>query len=296
MKVLFTTSSFNIDLIPQDFDFVLNPFGRKLTEQELIDLLKKHNPVAIVAGVESITKQVLTSTRALKVISRVGSGVDSIDLDSAQELGIKVLNTPDAATNAVAELTIGLILNLIRSVSRSDLNIKKGLWIRPMGNLLFNKTVGIIGCGRIGTRVSQILKCFGCNVIGYDSYLTVHEDILLTSMEHLLASSDIITLHIPYSENTHNLIDNDEIQLMKENCFIINTSRGGLINESTLYNSLVSGRIKGAAIDCFEFEPYSGSLLELDNVILTAHIGSYAIESRNIMEVEAIKNVINSLL
>lgn len=295
MKVLFTTSSFNTSLIPKEWDTKLNPLQRKLTEDEVLELIEEFDPIAIVAGVEPLTKVVLRKAKSLKVISRCGSGLDSIDQIEADKLGIKVVNTPDSATVAVAELTVALILETLRKIYLSDLSIRENQWVRPMGNQLNGKIVGIIGCGRIGTYVAKLLEGFGCKLIGYDSYLTQHNIISLQSFDKVISESDIISLHLPYSKETHHLIGNNEFKRMKEGSFVVNASRGGLLDEQALYENLITGHIRGAAIDCFEKEPYSGVLKTLDNIVMSAHIGSYAIEARELMENQALENLIKEL-
>lgn len=295
MKILCTVSTFNEDLFPKEIEVIYNPLKRKLNEQEVIELILSIKPVGIIAGVEPLTNNVLKHASELRVISRCGSGMDSIDLVSAENFGIKVLNTPDAATIAVAELTIALILGNLRQIHISDSSIRNGEWIRPMGYLLNNKTVGIIGCGRIGTYVATLLKSFGCRILGYDKHLENHNIIDITSLDHLLRESDIITLHMPYSSENHNFFGSVEMEKMKSNSFIINTSRGNLLDEDALYVNLVNGKIKGASLDCFEQEPYIGKLASLKNVFLTAHIGSYAVESRELQEQQAVDNLLNEL-
>lgn len=295
LKVLITTSTFNSDIVPKEWKTKFNPFQRRLSEQEVSDLIDSFDPIAMVAGTEPITRKVLRRSKSLRVISRCGSGLDSIDLEEAENLGIKILNTPDTATAAVAELTIGLILEMLRNIRLSDLSIRESLWYRPMGNLLKGKIVGIVGCGRIGTYVAELLKVFGCKLIGYDSYLEEHKNITLKSLESVLTDSDIISLHLPYSSETHHMIGNEQFKLMKKNSFIVNTSRGGLLDEQSLFEYIKTGHIKGAAIDCFEMEPYRGDLTSIDNVVMTAHIGSYAIEAREMQEKQAIENLIIEL-
>jgi D-3-phosphoglycerate dehydrogenase / 2-oxoglutarate reductase len=295
MRILCTTSSFNKSLFPDNLEVVYNPYNRKLTETELVDLLIEHQPIAIVAGIERITKKALSVAKNLRVISRVGAGVDSIDIEAANELGIKIFNTPDAVTDAVAELTLGLIIDLLRGISFTDRNIRAGKWIRFMGNLLSGKTIGIIGCGRIGTKTANYLSSFGCKILGYDKYLDSHKDIRLTSLDTLFAEADIISLHLPLSDDTHHFIDASKLNMMKKTCSLVNASRGGLIDENALFNALSNSKIRSAAIDCFDIEPYNGKLIELDNVLLTSHIGSYAVESRYLMEYEAMNNLMTEL-
>lgn len=295
MKILCTTSRFNKELIPADYELILNPYKRKLTEEEAGELVELHQPEAIIAGVEPLTKKVLQKAKNLKVVSRCGIGLDSVDLDAAKEFGIAVTNTPDGPTLAVAELTLGLVLNLLRDIQISDTSIRNGKWERPMGNLLNGKTVGIIGCGRIGTAVAKLVKAFGCNVWGFDKYVKINEHIEMIPFETLISGADIITLHIPYSEETHNILGPRELFAMKNGAYVINASRGGLIDEEVLYERLKAGELKGAALDCYNTEPYIGPLKELKNVLLTAHIGSYAEEARILQEKQAVENVITQL-
>lgn len=292
MKILCTTSIFNRDLIPEGFEFIFNPYKRKLTEAEVIELIKLHQPEAMIAGVEPLTRKVLQTANSLKLISRCGIGLDSVDLDAAKELGITVTNTPDGPTRAVAELTLGLMLNLLRLIHISDASIRSGKWERPMGALLEGKIVGIIGCGRIGTAVAKLVKAFGCIVWGYDKYIKSNEHMNMIPFEELIAEADIITLHIPYSKETHNILGSKELSSMKKDAFVINASRGGLIDEEALYERLKLRALKGAALDCYNDEPYEGPLKELRNVLLTAHIGSYAEEARILQEKQAVENLI----
>lgn len=301
-NVLITTSSF-ADNVPDllvsmestGLKPILNPYRRKLSEDEVAALIKEFRPIGIIAGVEPLTRTVMTTAPFLKVISRCGIGMDSVDLAAAAELGIKVTNTPDAPTIPVAELTIGLMLTLLRSLHLSDASIRRGEWERPMGTLLHGKTVGIIGCGRIGSCVARIASAFGCRLIGYDPYCSDHPHIELTTLEYLLRVADVVSLHFPHSRENHHLIDGEKLALMKPEAVLINASRGGLIDEVALAGALVAGNLSGAALDCFESEPYSGSLVGLKNTLLTGHIGSYAREGRMIMERQAVDNLLKAL-
>jgi len=301
--VLITTSSFGredntpLTMIAKcGFEPVLNPFGRKLTEEEVIQLFHKYKPIAMIAGVEPLTDRVLKNAEGLKVISRCGIGLDNVDIDAARKLGIVVTNTPDAPTQAVAELTVGLILAVLRNVPHMDRALRDGKWERPMGTLLSEKTVGIIGCGRIGSAVARLLKGFNCNLIGFDPFLSYHPEIHLTTLEKLLTTAEIITIHVPYSNSVHYFINEDKLKLMRPTAILVNTSRGGLVDENALYRVLKEKRIAGACLDCYEQEPYSGPLRELSNVVLSAHVGSYAREARIKMEIEAVDNLLNALL
>lgn len=293
MNVLTTTSSFGIDSFPSLLNVIHNPYKRRLTEEEAISLIEQYQPVGIIAGVEPLTRKVLEKAKNLKIISRCGIGLDSVDLEAAREFGIKVTNTPDAPTASVAELTLGLILCLARRINNLDALIRNGGWKGPQGNLLKDKMVGIVGCGRIGTYVAKLVSAFGCRVIGYDPFINNHDICEMTTFDEVIKSADIITLHIPYSEGNRHMIGEEQLNKMKKSALLINAARGGLIDEVALYKALKAGQIAGAALDCFENEPYKGSLTELDNVVLTAHMGASAFEARTIMEQQAIDNLVN---
>ena len=271
----------------------LNPFATRLTEDQAIDLLGT-NTIGLIAGLEPLTEKVLTSAKSLKVIARVGTGLDSVDLVAAKKLGITVLNTPDAPTQAVAELTLGHILGLLRNISVADRQIRNGVWKGLMGSLLQTKTVGIIGFGRIGKRVAALLSAFGAKVIISDELATSTE-YLNVGLNELCAKSDVITLHLPYNYSTHHIINEKQLNLMKKGSYFVNISRGGLVDEDALLVALKSGRIAGAALDCFEHEPYDGELRNFDNVQITAHMGSYARETRDLMEREASQLLVDAL-
>lgn len=303
-RILITTSSFGKnDPAPLEMlrraghETALNPFGRKLTEDEIAELIRKHEPQGILAGVEPLTRGVLSigRQRGLKAIARAGIGMDSVDIDTAREFNISVTNTPDAPTAAVAELALGMILALLRKIHISDASIRENNWNRPMGRLLSGKTVGIVGCGRIGSKVASYLTPFGCKILGCDPACTTHELIEMTDIDRLLAQSDIVSLHLPYSSETHHFMDKKRIQAMQKGAFLVNTARGELIHEPGLFAALADGHLAGAALDCFEQEPYTGELKRLDNVLLTAHIGSYARESRITMEKQAVENILSQL-
>ena len=281
------------DLKKAGIEVKLNPFAARLTEEQVIDLLGT-DTIGLIAGLEPLTKNVLQAAKSLKVIARVGTGLDSVDLVAAKELEIIVLNTPDAPTKAVAELTIAHILGLLRHVSQADRQIRSGVWKGLMGSLLETKTVGIVGFGRIGKRVATLLSAFGASVIISDAQVK-SGDFQNVGLDELCTRSDIVSLHLPYSEATHHIIDEKRMNLMKKGSFIVNISRGGLVDEAMLLVALKSGHIAGAALDCFEQEPYEGELRNLENVQITAHMGSYARETRDLMEQEASRLLVNAL-
>ena len=297
-KVLISTSSFAeydrkpISLLEgSGLEVKLNPFGRKLTENEAKDLYMGVD--FIIAGIEPITRNVLESSKSIKVISRCGTGLDNIDLDASKELGVEVFNTPYGPTLAVAELTMGLILNILRKINQTDKVLRKGIWQKNMGSLLQGKNVGIIGFGKIGQKVAELLISFDANVGYYDVNVIEHSlDCKPFDMISLLSWANIISIHSSLLSKEAILGEN-EFRTIKKGSYIINTSRGGMVDEEVLYSALKDGHIAGACLDVFDKEPYKGKLAELDNVILTPHIGSYAREARIKMEINAVQNLLS---
>lgn len=303
MKVLISTSSFaSHNRLPlallesSGIDYTLNPYGRTLKPTEVVELAKGHT--GIIAGTEELSRETLMQLPSLKVISRVGVGLDNVDIDTCKQLNIKVKNTSNSVTQAVAELTVGFILIISRGIGLMNQQMHNGVWDKKMGNLVSCKTVGIIGLGRIGKRVALLLKPFNVEIISFDPFPDREwarvNDIRFVQIDELIQCSDIVTIHIPYSRENHHFIDMTKLKMMKKSAYIINTARGGLIDELALYDCLKNGDVRGACIDVFDNEPYNGPLNELDNVILTPHIGSYAVESRIEMEIEATNNFIES--
>ena len=299
-KILFTTSTFDqkechelIELQQRGFELVFNPHKRRLSECEVRELLDPQ-VVAILAGVEPLTRNVLSGALGLKVVSRCGVGLDSVDLMAASELDIVVRNTPDAPSLPVAELALAQMLNLLRHVSCADRTIRSGKWSPLMGALLSNKTIGIVGFGRVGRQLTKVLAGFDVNILIADpntSLGAINGNIKKTELDSLLVNSDIVSLHLPYTPESHHIIDSRALGLMRNNAYLINISRGGLVDEVALADALMSGVLAGAALDVFEDEPYAGPLLQFDNVVLTSHMGSYAKESRARMEQEAVSNL-----
>jgi D-3-phosphoglycerate dehydrogenase len=300
-KVLITTSSFSLGNFAQakslhdaGISLEMNPHGRRLSEDEIAELVAT-DVIAILAGLEPLTDRVLSNAKSLRVIARCGTGLDSVDLQAASRLGIDVFNTPDAPTQAVAELTIAHMLNSLRHISTTDSNMRSGKWTPTMGSLLATKTVGLIGVGRIGSAVAKLAQAFGTRVIGFDPVVSSHNSVELLSLDEVLNQADIVSLHVPINDQTHHILNANTISRMKPGSIVVNVSRGGLIDESALHDALKSQHLSGAALDCFEDEPYSGPLLQLPGVRVTAHMGSYARETRDLMEVEASTNLVNGL-
>ena len=304
MKVLASPSSIGqIDLKPFElleangYEVVKNPFGRKLTEEETITLGK--DCIGIVAGVESLNAKVINALPNLKCISRVGVGMDSVDIPFAESKGIKVLNTPDGPTRAVAELTLGLTMSLLRKIPNAHYDLKNRLWKKQTGNLLLGKRVGVLGLGRIGRMVAETFRSLGNTVSGFDLYPNKEwaekNEVEILGFDELLSTCDILTIHVPGNRDGSSIISTDQLALLKNDCFIVNVSRGGVIDEDALYDDLKGGKLAGVALDVFSKEPYDGKLCELNNVVLTPHIGSYAKEGKLKMEVDAVNNLINTL-
>ncbi len=268
-------------------EIIKNPFGRKLTKQELIGLLP--GVKGLIAGLETLDAEVIRKSE-LKVISRCGSGMSNVDIEAAGRYGIKIFSTPNGPTSAVAELTLGAMLNLLRMVSLMDRDLHEGRWTKKIGMQLEGKTVVIIGLGRIGRKVVSLLKPFNVRLIAVDP--DVREDIdgvEVLPLDKALTEADIITIH---SSGEQQIIGDDEFRLIKRGTFLLNAARGGVINESSLIQAIEGEQIAGAWLDTFSIEPYVGSLTKYPQVLLTPHVGSYTLECRRAMEMEAVDNLI----
>lgn len=279
-------------------EYLINPIGRKLKENELAEMVADFD--VLIAGTEPITDKVMSRASKLKLISRVGIGLDGIDLLAAERRGIRVSYTPDAPAPAVAELTIGLMLSLLRSVHVSNAQMHRGDWHRYFGRRIPEVTIGIIGVGRIGGRVLRRLAGFGTpRILVNDLHpdLKVAPDLKLewVDKEEIYSNADVISLHLPLTPHTKNMIRREQLLHMKPDAMIINTSRGGIINEHDLAEVLNSGHLSGAAIDVFEHEPYAGELAQIDRCLLTSHMGSMSIDCRTRMEIEATEEAVRFL-
>ncbi|MEW6679512.1 MAG: phosphoglycerate dehydrogenase [bacterium] len=304
MKVLISSRSFGktgaegIEILKKaGLEPIINTTGKKLNENDLLKMAD--GVVGIIAGTEKIPEKIILEINSLKVISRYGVGLDNIDLNAAKQKGILVFNTPDSPTDAVSELTLSLILNLLRKICAVDREIRKGSWQPQLGNLLSGKTVGILGLGKIGKKVVQLLEPFNAKFLTYeknpDKEFISKYNIDVVSFDTVLTKSDIITIHLPSTEETNHILGEKEFLKMKQTALLINTARGDLIDEKALYNALKNKIIAGAALDVFENEPYTGKLKELDNTILTPHIGSCTVETRKRMDIESAENLIAGL-
>ena len=289
-------------LAANGFKFIVNPFRRKLTEAELIQQVLDIE--VIIAGTERITKKVLDSAKKLRHISRVGVGLDNVDLLEAKKRGISVSYTPEAPAPAVAELTIGLMISLLRKIGEANLMMHQGKWERFMGRRISEITLGLIGVGRIGGRVLRRLRGFGAprilvnDLLADQSLNRAVPELRLewVSKELIFQQADLISLHVPLTLRTQGMVGPREFAAMKSDALIINTSRGGVVDEEALYQALKADKIGGAAIDVFEKEPYDGPLQELPNCLLTSHMGSMSQDCRTRMEIEATEEAIRFLL
>lgn len=274
-----------------------------ISKKELIEEIKNKHAI-ILRGRTKLDKEVLGNANELKLIVRAGVGLDNIDVNYAESKGIKVFNTPGANANAVAELTVCLILALLRGVNRGDMALKKGEWIKDLlvGRELKGKTVGILGFGRIGYEVAKKLRCFDCKIIAYSrsdkSERAKELGIEFTrNLDELLSSCDIITIHLPLTSETYKFMNKERIMKMKKGSYLINTSRGAIIDESALIEALEKGHIAGAALDVFEQEPplsdLERRLISMNNVITTPHIAGQSIEALENESIEAARIIIN---
>lgn len=304
-KILITsTSFFKAGPVPlqqlKEFncEIIENPYGRPLKEDELIPLLVDVD--GVIAGLDEFGEKVLKSSNRLKVISRYGVGIDNIDMEAAKRLGIFVINTPDVNTQAVADLTFGLILSVSRKIPQSHQSTRKGRWERFIGREVYGKRLGIIGLGRIGKAVANRAKGFEMEIIAYDvqrdeSFAETLE-IKFLPLDDLLMEADFVTLHCGLNPQTKGLIGPRELGLMKETAYLINTARGELVDERALYEALKEGKIAGAGLDVYEQEPpLESPLLSLENAVTTGHIAAYTDEAIKEMALASVKNLLSAL-
>jgi len=297
VKVLLGPSSFGAQdktpihrLKEAGFEVIDNPFKRKLTREELLNLLP--GVKGLIAGLEPLEREVLEKSQ-LKVISRCGSGLSNVDLEAAKQLGIIVRSTPLAPVTSVAELTIGCLLSLLRQVPQMNQDLRNKQWSKRIGRQLSDMSVAIIGFGNIGKKVGQLLCAFGAKVVAVDPLLSgVIDHIPIVNLDEALKCSDIIILHCSGNKC---ILGQREFSLMKDGVYVLNAARGELIDESALKLALDAEKVAGAWLDTFIEEPYNGVLIQYPQVILTPHVGSYTLECRRQMEIEAAENLIDAM-
>ena len=261
----------------------------EITPEQIAEKIGMYE-VVVVRSRTKITRELIQRAEKCKIIARVGVGLDNIDQDAAKEKNIRVINAVEGAMNAVAELVVGLMLSLAREIPRADREVRNGNWIKKelMGTELRGKYLGIVGLGNIGKRLGRLAKSFNMNIIGFD-VMPIDEEfskevgLMKADLGTLLASSDYVSLHVPLLDSTKHMINAENIATMKNTARIINTSRGGVIDEDALYDALKNGKLGGAALDVFEIEPAtSNNLRELPNFISTPHMGAQTKEAQSL--------------
>jgi len=244
--------------------------------------------VVVVRGRTKLSRELIEKADKCKIIARVGVGLDNIDQEAAKEKNVRVINAVEGATTAVAELVIGLMLSMAREIPRADREIRNGNWIKKelMGSELKGKYLGIIGLGNIGKRLGRLARALNMNIIGYDvipidDEFSKEVGLMKADLDTLLSSADYVSFHVPLLDSTRHMINAEKLKMMKNTARIINTSRGGVIDEEALYNSLKDGSLAGAALDVFEVEPATeNKLITLPNFIATPHIGAQTKEAQ----------------
>lgn len=307
IKVLVTPTSFTAQtenrasrLLKEFADqIVFNPLGRPLKGEEVIGLLEGVD--GYIAGLDYIDSSVIEAApKSLKVISRYGAGVDRVDLRAAAARSIRVTNTPGANAEAVADLTLGLILAAARGIALADRRIREGLWPRQKGMEIFGKKLGLVGLGTIGQRVAKRAQGFSMEVLVHDPFLdrtqAAREGLREVTLADLLRESDVITLHAPLTPETRGLIDRSALELVKPGVIIVNTARFELLDQAAVIKGLEEGRIHGLGLDVFDREPPEGSpLLDQDRVVLSPHAGAHTREATERMALMAVENLIDVL-
>ena len=264
-------------------EVVVEPGWAGMSEAELIKMVDGFD--GVICGVEPFTREVIFSLPRLRAICRTGVGFNSIDLEAAKERGAIVTTTPGANRHAVADHTIGLMIMLAHRIPENQQMIVNKKWTRVVGRDVYRKTVGIIGVGAIGKEVALRANGFSMEILGHDIVLdnefAQSVGLRYTSLEEIMSRSDFIAIHVPYYTTTHYIIGAKELALVKPDAYLINTARGGLVDETALYNALVEKRLKGAALDVAEDEPnFDSPLMTLENVIWTPHVAGITDESR----------------
>ena len=270
--------------------FALNHTGQRVTPSQLLE--EGRGATVLIAGVESYDAGTIAKLPALRCISRCGVGVDAIDLAAARDRGITVLNTPDVPTQAVAELTVAMILGLSRQLQRNTELMRRREWTRIEAHLVSGRTLGLIGLGRIGRRVLELLRPFGMTVLAADPQANpawaAQQGIEIVPLSRLLASADIVSIHASAAGTSKLTLGEAELASMKKGALLVNVARGSMVDEPALVRALQEGRLAGAALDVYAQEPYAGPLCDLPNVILTPHSATLTVETRVAMELECV--------
>jgi len=270
-----------------------NPYSRRLTEAEAFEYLADKD--GLIAGLEPLNRKVLENAKSLKAIARVGIGIENVDSEAARQLGIKVSNTPDGPTHAVAEMTLTTALVLSRKLLEVDRKMHQGHWAKDIGRGLSGQKVLFAGYGRIGRTTAALMRSFGVEILVFDPFIT-EKDLQagekLVSLQEGLPQADIITLH---ANSREVILGEEEFDLVKNGVILLNSARGELVDEKAFIKALESGKVASGWFDAFWEEPYKGRLLEFDNVLLTPHMGTYTQQCRLAMEMDAVNNLLRDL-
>ena len=291
MRILVTPSSFGecgsepLQLLQASgLDIQFNSKKRRLSREEVISL--GSDCVGIIAGLE-------------KCILTLSVGTDHIDLEAAKQKGIVVRSTPYGPTRAAAELTLAMVMALLRNIPMADRNMRQGIWRKEIGQLIQGRVLGILGLGRIGREVAQLMIAMGCTVLGHDLVPDVDwsdkYNVRLVDFNDLLVESEILCIHVSSLDDNTTLIGAKELASMRPGSMLVNMARGGIVDEDALVTALKNETLKGAALDVYSQEPYTGPLTEIENVVLTPHLGSYAKDAKLAMEIESVENLLESL-
>ncbi len=277
-----------IDILEKhNIELIKNPYGRKLTVEETIEHLQ--NVDGLLAGLETLNADVFTHTPNLKAVSRIGIGMDNVDMDACKRFNIKVSNTPDAPTEAVSEIALAALLSIAHQIPMSNQDMHQKVWKKRMGFSVSGLNVLFIGYGRIGRRFADHLKYLGANILIYDPF---KPDISLKTIEEGIEKADVITIH---ASGRDRILDSKLINRFKEGTVLLNCARGTLVDEMAVYESLKNGKISFYWADVYSEEPYTGILTECENAILTPHIATFSKQCRIQMEVEAVNNILRDL-
>lgn len=298
MKVAISTSSFGGSspealklLTSKGIEVKNNPYNRRMTESEIIEHLQDVD--GLLAGLEPLNENVMSHSKQLKAIARVGTGVANVDFNAAAQHRIKVSNTPDGPTFAVAEMTMAALLSILRDLPNTNAKMHAGGWPKQINKSLHGRTLLIIGFGRIGQKLAELAAIFQAKILVYDAKdIEVPANYEKVNLNKGLRTADIISLH---ASGETEIIGNKELGLMKDGVVLLNSARGNLVNEAALVSNLKTGKVQSAWIDSFWEEPYKGDLLQFSNVLMTPHTSTYTEECRASMEMDAVKNLLFDL-
>ena len=287
---------FRFSQLKKKYEIIFNKIKKPHDNKSLKKLLNKNKDVVgVIAGLETYNKHTLKNIKHLKVISRVGVGIDSLDLNYLAKFKIKVLKLNNELTDSVAELYLALILNSLRKVIPNYELLKKGYWKPIIGNNINSKKIGIIGFGKIGKKIYKILSPFKCDFYVFEKKKINKFNVKKSSVLNIFKKCDVICISLSLNKDTTKIINKKVLDNSKKSLILINASRGGIIDEKSLFKHFKKNKNSTAFLDCFTREPYKGDLLKLDNIFFIPHIASYTVETRKLMELSASKNLIKYL-